>query len=312
MQVTASTLAPEIEAILRCPRCFQPVLRQAQTYYCANPSCAYASESFLTILGQPVLIDFEQSIFSRDSYATAQGLVMPREFKATGRSRVRHWIHGTNPITPIKAPEFLKRLASRSARPRLLIIGGGVLGQGTEALYQSEAIERVGIDVYASPFTALVADAHQLPFQDASFDGVWIQAVLEHVLEPQQAVAEIHRVLRPEGLFYAETPFMQQVHEGAYDFTRFTQSGHRWLFRRFQQIDAGVVAGAGTAAFWSVKYLVQALGLQWARLALPFFWLRLLDRFTQPRANADAACCLYFLGTKSEKALTPKEMVAYY
>jgi ubiquinone/menaquinone biosynthesis C-methylase UbiE len=32
---------------------------------------------------------------------------------------------------------------------------------------------------------------------------VWIQAVLEHVLDPPIVVAEIYRVLRPGGLVYA-------------------------------------------------------------------------------------------------------------
>ena len=32
------------------------------------------------------------------------------------------------------------------------------------------------------------------------FDGVWIQAVLEHVLEPETVVAQIHRVMRSSGL----------------------------------------------------------------------------------------------------------------
>ena len=38
------------------------------------------------------------------------------------------------------------------------------------------ASELVGTDVYASPHTVLVADAHRLPFEDGVFDGVWIQA----------------------------------------------------------------------------------------------------------------------------------------
>jgi len=56
-----------------------------------------------------------------------------------------------------------------------------------------------------------------------------VQAGLEHVRDLWQVVAEIHRVLKDDGLVYAETPFMQQVHEGPYDFTRFTESGHRYL-----------------------------------------------------------------------------------
>jgi len=55
---------------------------------------------------------------------------------------------------------------------------------GAGELYNDPSIELVGIDVYASPHTHLLADAHRLPFVDRVFDGVWIQAVLEHVLEP--------------------------------------------------------------------------------------------------------------------------------
>jgi 2-polyprenyl-3-methyl-5-hydroxy-6-metoxy-1,4-benzoquinol methylase len=45
-------------------------------------------------------------------------------------------------------------------------------------------------------------------FGDGTCDAVVVQAVLEHVLQPDVVVAEIHRVLRPDGLVYAETPFM--------------------------------------------------------------------------------------------------------
>ncbi len=54
------------------------------------------------------------------------------------------------------------------------------------------------------------------------------------MLEPERVVSEIARVLKPAGMVYSEIPFMQQVHEGAYDFTRFTDSGQRWLFRQFK------------------------------------------------------------------------------
>ena len=106
------------------------------------------------------------------------------------------------------------------------------------------------------------------------------------MLDPAAVVAEIHRVLRLSGLVYAETPFMQQVHERAYDFTRFTQSGHRWLFRRFDEIRAGPVGGTGVALIWSIRYFARALGAgdKLSRLvSLPFFWLRWLDAVTRGR-----------------------------
>jgi hypothetical protein len=82
------------------------------------------------------------------------------------------------------------------------------------------------------------------------------QAVLEHVLDPWRCVEELHRVLASGGLVYAETPFMQQVHEGRFDFTRFTHLGHRRLFRRFEELDSGAVGGPGMALAWSWRYFL--------------------------------------------------------
>ena len=54
--------------------------------------------------------------------------------------------------------------------------------------------------------------------------------MLEHAVDPDRVAAGIHRVLKPQALVHAETPIMQQVREGAYDFTWFTVLGHRYLF----------------------------------------------------------------------------------
>lgn len=207
-------------------------------------------------------------------------------------------------------------LVKKNARhPKILVIGGGTIGVGAEDLYADPSVEIIGTDVYASRQTHLVADGHHLPFKTETFDGVWIQAVLEHVLEPHTVAAEIHRVLKSRGLVYADTPFMQQVHEGPYDFTRFTQNGHRWLFRRFEQMDAGPVAGAGTATIWSIRYLARALGAGQrlaTLIAFPFFWMRFLERFARRRPNADAASATFFFGKKSDTSLRMQDLVTYY
>ena len=128
-------------------------------------------------------------------------------------SRLHRLTFGGNPVAVSNSTKFTDLLKRESRRPVVLVVGGGTIGSGADELYHDDFIELVGTDVYASPHTVLVADAHRLPFDDGVFDGVWVQAVLEHVLEPATVVAELHRVLRPEGLVYAETPFMQQVHE---------------------------------------------------------------------------------------------------
>ncbi len=47
-----------------------------------------------------------------------------------------------------------------------------------------------------------VADALNMPFNDASFDVVICSHVYEHVPDPAQMFDEIYRVLRPEGVCY--------------------------------------------------------------------------------------------------------------
>jgi len=242
-------------------------------------------------------------------YRSDHGSALERD--VTGRSvgsRLHQFTLGNNPIAASNCAKFIELLKEGSERPIVLVIGGGTIGLGADELYSNNSIELVGIDVYASPHTALVADAHKLPFEDGMFDGVWVQAVLEHVLEPATIVAEIHRVLRRGGLVYAETPFMQQVHERAYDFTRFTQSGHRWLFKRFSEISAGPIGGAGVALIWSIRYFCRALGAGdklSLLISLPFFWIRFLDTFARGRAVADAASGFFFLGRRADEVIDP-------
>jgi SAM-dependent methyltransferase len=183
-----------------------------------------------------------------------------------------------------------------------------------QPLYDDPDLRVIAFDIYRSEHAHFIADAHSIPMQDGAVDAVVIQAVLEHVLEPETVVAEIHRVLRARGVVYAETAFMQQVHAGAHDFMRFTGSGHRYLFRSFDELASGAVAGPGTQLLWSVDHVVR--GLARSQLAgrvarAAFWWLRLLDRVVPEPLALDDASAVYFLGTPAERPLRPDEIVAY-
>ena len=314
---SAARVEPEWWTLgVRCPRCSSSLRDLDVRPSCSNAACEYSRTGFPLIDKQPVLIDFATSIFDRKMYSDDTGSALERDVtRRSVGSRLHRFTFGKNPIAASNCRKFIELLKQESERPMVLVVGGGTIGSGADELYNESSIELVGTDVFASPHTLLVADAHKLPFEDGMFDGVWIQAVLEHVLEPATVVAEIHRVLRSEGLVYAETPFMQQVHERAYDFSRFTQSGHRWLFRWFSEISAGPVGGAGVALTWSIRYFSRALGAgdKLSRLiSLPFFWIRFLDRFAHGRAAADAAGGFFFLGRRAEQAIDPHTMPNYY
>jgi SAM-dependent methyltransferase len=309
----AAHIAAHLAPILVCPRCASP-LRFRDRVFCSRAECDYSTCGFPIIGGTPALIDFDNSIVSEAGLlATKGGSDIDRA--PSFRERIRALVLGGNPVAATNCDRFLDAVRQLKARPRVLIIGGGLEGSGTGALHASRDIDLVGTDLYAAEQVAIIADGHHLPFADSAFDGVWIQAVLEHVLEPAKVVAEIHRVLADRGIVYAETSFMQQVHEKAYDFTRFSRSGHRWLFRGFAEIAAGEIGGPGQSLVWSLRYFFRGLTRSdrlGTLLALPFFWLRYFDGLAEPRFGSDAANAVYFLGTRGEKPLAPHDMIAYY
>jgi SAM-dependent methyltransferase len=172
-------------------------------------------------------------------------------------------------------------------------------------------------DIDTSAAVDLFCDAHELPFVDQVFHGVIATAVLEHVLYPERVVAEIYRVLVEGGLVYSEIPFMQQVHEGAYDFTRYTLSGHRRLFNQFQEVASGLIAGPATAMVWTIENLALCFAphhiLQLCiktGVRFLFFWLKYLDYLLKDVPQAmDSASATYFLGSKNPPLKTSDKAI---
>jgi len=76
-----------------------------------------------------------------------------------------------------------------------------------------------------------------LNFNDNSFDYVVSDQVLEHVEgDPQKAIDECWRVLRPGGLAVHTTCFINPVHGFPKDFWRFTPDALRLLHHKFTEI----------------------------------------------------------------------------
>jgi uncharacterized protein YbaR (Trm112 family) len=279
-------------------------------------------EAYPVVDGVPILLA-PDGAFSVDAYVQAEepqpGIA--RRLRPRVRALLPSLSHNLSAGRNFARMRELLHEACPTASARVLVVGGAVLGEGMAILAEDPRITLVEADVAVGPRTDVICDAHALPFGDAVFDGVVCQAVLEHVADPVGVVAEVHRVLKPGGLVYSEIPFMQQVHEGAYDFTRFTYNGHRRLFRWFAQIDAGATAGPGMALGWSVRALLSALAGErgHARTAvnllstLTLFWLKYLDRpLMRGTAALDGASGIYFLGRAQDHPREDQEIIAGY
>jgi uncharacterized protein YbaR (Trm112 family) len=302
-------LNEQIIEILACPRC-----KIGLTDFI----CEKCDLKFPIVNGVPVLINEANSVFKFEDFAAAKETTYKR---STGfKQFVKRLIPSINLNVNSKQrfDMFFSRL--NTEKPKVLIVGGAFEGEGFKVENIPEDTILLETDVAFGSRTSLICDGHDLPFKDNMFDGVIIQAVLEHVLEPVRCVNEIHRVLKSDGIVYSETPFMQQVHAGKFDFTRFTHLGHRRLFREFTEIESGAACGTGMALAWSYCYFLQSffrnklLGqIAFAFGSLTSFWLKYFDYLLIKKpAVYDAASGYYFLGQKSVETLSDEELLKSY
>lgn len=273
--------------------------------------------------GIPVLIDESRSLFRHADYAAGGG-ARPLAAAADGaRPAVARWREriaggllglssGEHDLTPADAVALVARSFPQA---RILVVGAG------DALFSPPpGLDLLYSDVAPGPLVDLIADAHDLPFADESFEAVFAVSVLEHVLEPWRCVDEVRRVLVPGGIIYAVTPFIQQVHLGCYDFTRFTPLGHRMLFRWFDEMASGLSGGSGSALSWTLENFLSSL----ARGRAARRWLgglarllgtipRGLDRLTMARPGGwDGAGAHIFIGRKRDAPLDPRALLSAY
>ena len=306
-----------LQNLLQCPICSAKIKREREELLCTNSHC---DVHFPIIDGIPVLINENNSVFEIDDYISKHDTTINLQ---AGKNKIlRYAIPSIS--KNIKGKENYEKIAklldNKSRTNKVLVIGGSIVGQGMEPLIASQSIELIESDVSFGPRTMLIFDAHNIPFENSTFDLVIVQAVLEHVVDPYKCVDEIYRVLNKQGMVYAETPFMQQVHMGRYDFTRFTHLGHRRLFRRFKELDSGAVCGPGMALAWSYQQFMLSFTkskiirkLIIAFTSLTSFYLKYFDYFLVNKVGVyDSASGYYFLGEKTNDILSDRELIKLY
>ncbi|MFN8125133.1 MAG: methyltransferase domain-containing protein [Candidatus Nanopelagicales bacterium] len=95
--------------------------------------------------------------------------------------------------------------------------------------------EFVGADMRPGPGVDRILDLHALDLPAGSVGTALLFDTLEHVERPWIAVAELHRVLAPDGVLVLTVPFNFAIHAHPDDYWRFTPAGVTSLLRPFAE-----------------------------------------------------------------------------
>ncbi len=76
-----------------------------------------------------------------------------------------------------------------------------------------------------------VCDLKEIPVEDARYDFVLFNQVMEHLPDPRLVLKELFRVMKPGARLIYSGPLFYEEHEQPYDFFRYTSLGVRLLFQ---------------------------------------------------------------------------------
>ncbi|MEI6633358.1 MAG: class I SAM-dependent methyltransferase [Chlamydiota bacterium] len=178
------------------------------------------------------------------------------------------------------------------------------VGSGPVSLHKNI----INVDIERHKNVHVIADAMNLPFKDHSVDGVITIAVLEHIKNPEKALLDFYRIIKPRGRILTYVPFIQGYHASPHDYHRWTIQGIEEAHRYFLKVESGVCSGPTSALVWILtEWLAMIFSMGSLRLykmmyiafMLTLWPLKFLDILisTHP-VSSNIASVLYFVGKK--------------
>ncbi len=172
---------------------------------------------------------------------------------------------------------------SRHLRPAMSGMNGRILDVGAgEAPWRGwlpADTTYLGIDVENSDdfgmgrarTDVVYYDGNEMPFDDASFEGVLCVEVLEHASDPELLLTEISRLLTDGGRLLLTVPWSARRHHIPYDFQRFTPERLKILlvnsgFNQIEILERGTDVGA-------IANKLIVLNLRWLKPRATFVWI---------------------------------------
>lgn len=238
--------------ILACPLCHSTLRIESDAYECARCAAKFPMQSGKLVFESGSL----SHNVSEDSLILAIKNYLKRNFPSVFDvlyNSVAVYVHGG-------AKRFIAPLPPSA---RIVNIGSGI------SRYDDRVIN---VDITPQTNVDIVASAYALPFASGSIDLVICESLFEHLEQPERAVREMHRILKPGGTLYVVTPFMLGFHSSPHDFYRWTLPGMKILLKDFSIAESGIAVGP-TGAFVSIAREWLAMLLSFGSRTLYQLWI---------------------------------------
>ena len=139
---------------------------------------------------------------------------------------MNHFLHGV-----------VRAFAESFTLPEPILEVGAYQVAGQETLGNLRGLfpgrDYTGLDMRPGPGVDCVANVEKLPQPDGSVGTVIACNTFEHVRRFWRGFDEIHRVLRPDGVFLVSCPFYFRIHQYPQDYWRFTPAALETLLEEY-------------------------------------------------------------------------------
>jgi SAM-dependent methyltransferase len=185
---------------------------------------------------------------SSDGFQAMDEFPTLKEVTQQGRDRLLPSLTNPNWLVLRERRIIFKRWLAQLPSNQLEVLDVGGRIQPYRSLIEHRIHRYVALDVRVTPLVNAVARGEYIPVGNAKFDLVICTQVLEYVVQPSLIFAEIHRVLKPDGVLLLSVPSAGPI-DAAEEFWRFLPAGIRYLLSDFARVEI-VAEGSSVAGLF--------------------------------------------------------------
>ena len=166
----------------------------------------------------------------------------------------------------LTTPDLKKFLKKHKSSAKTLVVNC------KDSPYQVFFKNRTTVNHYKAKGVDKIVDYYRLPFKDESFEIILCTGLLEHLKEPEAALKEMKRVLKPKGKILLSASSAFSVHDAPEDYFHFTPYGLEYLLQKQNWKEIEVTGSCSTMKTMAI--LTQRIAFQskmWIPIRILFF-----------------------------------------